>query len=299
MTTTVGFIGLGHMGKHMARNLLKAGFPVVVHNRSQGVVRELVGEGAIAADSPKALAAQVDVVCSCVPIPADVEKVYLAENGVIAGARPESILIEHSTIDPETHQKIAARAAAVGAEYLDAPVSGGPGGARDGTLTIMVGGSAATLERAMPVFNAMGKRIYHIGPTGSGAAIKLINQMMAAINSAGMIEGLVLGTKYGIDPALLYDVVSNSSGGSRALGAAPGIMAGDFEPGFTIDLMHKDVTLAVNLGRQLKVRTLAGALAQQVLQEAQAAGLGNKGTNAAIIPLERNAGVEVRGKVNA
>jgi 3-hydroxyisobutyrate dehydrogenase len=296
MPVTVGFIGLGYMGKPMARNLLKAGFPLSVHNRSQTAVDELVGEGATRAGSPKALAEQVDVVCSCLPGPADVRIVYEGENGVLAGARAGQILVDLSTIDPTTHQSIAARAAEIGAGYLDAPVSGGTGGARDGTLTIMVGGSAETLERAMPVLKAMGQRIYHVGPVGSGAAVKLINQMMAEICALGVTEGMVLGTKLGIDPTLLYEVVSNSSGASRSLGTVPSIMKRDFEPGFMIDLMHKDVALAVDLGKQLKVRTLAAALAQQVLQEAQAAGLGRAGMNAQIIPLERSAGVEVRPK---
>jgi 3-hydroxyisobutyrate dehydrogenase len=296
MPVTVGFIGLGQMGKPMARNLLKAGFPLVVHNRSQAAVRELVAEGATAAASPKEIAGRVDVLCSCLPVPADVQKVYHGENGVLAGARLGSILVEMSTIDPATHQTIGARAAELGAEYLDAPVSGGTGGARDGTLTIMVGGSAETLERARLILEAMGQRIYHIGPLGSGAAIKLVNQMMGAINTLGVVEGLILGTKFGIDPALLYEVVSNSSGASRALGSTPSILKRDFAPGFTIDLMHKDVSLAVELGKHLRVRTLAGALAQQVLQEAQAAGFGSSGTNAQVIPQERNAGVEIRGK---
>jgi 3-hydroxyisobutyrate dehydrogenase len=296
MPVTVGFIGLGQMGKPMARNLLKAGFPLVVHNRSQAAVRELVAEGATGAASPKEIAGLVNVLCTCLPVPADVRKVYDGENGVLSGVRPGTILVELSTIDPTTHQTIGARAAELGARYLDAPVSGGTGGARDGTLTIMVGGSAETFEQARPVLEAMGQRIYHIGPLGSGAAIKLVNQMMVAINTLGVVEGLILGTKFGIDPTLLYEVVSNSSGASRALGSTPSILKRDFAPGFTIDLMHKDVSLAVELGKLLKVRTLAGALAQQVLQEAQAAGFGSSGTNAQVIPQERNAGVELRGK---
>ena len=295
MALTVGYIGLGYMGKPMARNLLKAGFPLTVHNRSQGAVRELVAEGATPADSPKALAERVDVVFSCLPGPADVEKVYLGENGVLAGARPGSVLVDMSTIDPETHQRVAALAAQKGAGYLDAPVSGGTTGARDGTLTIMVGGSAETLEKVMPALRAMGQRIYHIGPTGTGAVVKLVNNMMSAINAIGAVEGLVLGTKFGIDPEVLVEVCGNSSAGSRTLtGTAQAVLKRDFEPGFMIDLMHKDVNLAVELGKHLKVRTLAAALAQQVLQEAQAAGLGRAGTAAQIIPLERNAGVEVR-----
>ncbi|HLZ07212.1 MAG TPA: NAD-binding protein [Chloroflexota bacterium] len=142
----------------------------------------------------------------------------------------------------------------------------------------------------------MGTRIYHLGPVGSGAVVKIVNQMMAAINNLGMNEAMIVGTKFGLDPALVYEVCSNSSGASRSLGAVPAIMKGDFEPGFMIDLMHKDVSLGVELGKQLKVRTLATALAQQVLLEAQAAGLGRSGTNAMIIPLERSADVEIRSK---
>lgn len=297
MTLSVGYIGLGYMGKPMARNLLKAGFPLTVHNRSQAAVRELVAEGATAADSPRALAERVDAVFSCLPGPSDVETVYLGENGVLAGARAGSVLVDMSTIDPGTHQKIASLAAEKGIGYLDAPVSGGTTGARDGTLTIMVGGTAETLEKVMPALRAMGQRIYHIGPVGTGAVVKIVNNMMSAINALGVIEGLVLGTKFGIDPALLYEVCSNSSAGSRALtGTGQAILKRDFEPGFMIDLMHKDVGLAVDLGRNLKVRTLAAALAQQVLQEAQAAGFGRASTSAQVIPLERLSGVEVRAR---
>ncbi|HVC32343.1 MAG TPA: NAD(P)-dependent oxidoreductase [Chloroflexota bacterium] len=297
MTLTVGYIGLGLMGKPMARNLLKAGFLLTVHNRSQAAVQELVAEGATAAESPRALAQRVDAVFSCLPGPADVEKVYLGANGVLAGARAGSVLVDMSTIDPGTHQRIAARAAESGIAYLDAPVSGGTTGARHGTLSIMVGGSDEALERVMPALKAMGQRIYHIGPVGTGAVVKIVNNMMSAISALGVVEGMVLGTKFGIDPTLLFEVVSNSSASSRTLtGTAPAILNRDFEPGFMIDLMHKDVGLAVDLGKQLGVRTLAGALAQQVLQEARGAGLGRAGTAAQVIPLERSAGVEVRTK---
>lgn len=297
MPLSVGYIGLGLMGKPMARNLLKAGFPLTVHNRSQGAVQELVAEGATAADSPKALAERVDAVFSCLPGPTDVEKVYLGENGVLAGARAGSVLVDMSTIDPATHQKIAALAAEKGIGYLDAPVSGGTTGARDGTLSIMIGGSDEALEKVSPALKAMGQRLYHIGPVGTGAVVKIVNNMMSAINAIGVAEGLVLGTKFGIDPSVIYEVCSNSSAGSKTLtGTASAVLKRNFEPGFMIDLMHKDVGLAISLGKDLKVRTLAAALAQQVLQEAQAAGFGRAGTAAQIIPLERNAGVEVRPK---
>ena len=293
----VGFIGLGLMGLPMARNVMKAGFALTAHNRSRAKVDQIAAEGARPAASAAELAAECDVVLSCLPVPRDVESVYLGEGGVVAAARPGALLCDMSTIDPATHRRIAAAAAARGLEYLDAPVSGGTSGARDGTLAIMVGGSAEGFARARPVFEAMGKNVYHVGPVGSGATVKLINQMMGAICHLGVVEGLVLGAKAGIDPAVLFEVVTNSSGGSKALGgSAPNILARNFEPGFTIDLMHKDVSLAVEMAGQQGVRALAGALAEQVIQEARGLGLGSRATYALVQPLERAAGVEVRGK---
>lgn len=294
---TVGFIGLGLMGLPMARNILKGGFPLVVHNRSRGKVDQMAAEGARAASSPAEVAAACDVVLSCLPVPADVREVYLGADGVVGGARAGQVLSDMSTIDPETHRQVAAAAAERGAEYLDAPVSGGTSGARDATLAVMVGGSAAGFERARPVFEAMGKNVYHVGAVGAGATVKLINQMMGAICSLGVVEGLVLGAKAGIDPEQLVEIVLNSSGASAALrGTAPNVLKRNFEPGFTLDLMQKDVSLAVQMARELGVRTLAGALADQVIREARAAGLGSRATFALIRPLEENAGVEVRGK---
>ncbi|MBI2940122.1 MAG: NAD(P)-dependent oxidoreductase [Chloroflexi bacterium] len=284
------------MGKPMARNVLKAGFPLVVHNRSRGAVDELVGEGAAAADSPAEVAPRSDVVLTCLPGPADVEKVYLGPNGIVSGSRAGLVLVDLSTIDPDTHRRIAEAAQAVGAGYLDAPVSGGTVGAREATLTIMVGGEAEVFERARPVLAAMGQRLYHVGPTGAGAVVKLINNLMVAINTIGVCEGLVLGAKAGVAPEVVFEIVSNSSGSSRTLGNASGILRGDFEPGFMVDLMHKDVNLALDLGRKLKVRLLGVALAAQMLLETQAAGLGRQNTTAQIIPLERSAGTEARAR---
>lgn len=293
----VGFIGLGLMGKPMARNVLRAGFPLVVHNRSRGKVDELVGEGAEAAITPADLTRRVDVVLSCLPGPADVESVYLGPDGVISAARPGQILIDMSTIDRETHCRIADAAQAAGAAYMDAPVSGGTGGAVAGTLSIMCGGDQEAFERARPVLAAMGKNLYHVGPVGAGAVVKLVNNMMGAINAMGVSEGLVLGMKAGVAPDLLVDILCTSSGASRALDGARGtILAGNFEPGFAINLMAKDIRLANELAQQLNVRLLAGGLAKQVLTEAIAAGLGEAGTPAQIRVLEQNAGVEVRSR---
>jgi 3-hydroxyisobutyrate dehydrogenase len=292
----VGFVGLGQMGLPMARNLLKAGFPLIVHNRSRGKADALAAEGAQVATSPAEVAAECDLFLSCVPRPPDVEKVFLGEDGAVSTARRGQVLCDMSTVDPDTHRRIAAATAARGAAYLDAPISGGTSGAREATLSIMVGGSAEAFERARPAFEAMGKSIYHIGPVGAGATVKLVNQMMGAIANCAVVEGLVLGTKAGIEPQLLVDIVSRSSGNSAALaGMAPNILRRNFEPGFTLDLMHKDVSLAVEMARRLGVRTLLGGLAEQVVQEARAAGLGERATFALIQPLEQNAGVEVRG----
>ena len=291
----VGYIGLGVMGKPMARNLLHAGFPLTVHNRSRGAVDELAAEGATPASSPAEVAQASDVVLSCLPGPADVETVYLGQSGVIEGIGEGTIVIEMSTIDPGTHRKVAGLAAARGASYLDAPVSGGSTGAQKATLTIMVGGEKATLERARPVLDAVGKQIYHLGPVGAGATAKLVNNMLGAINLAGAIEALVLGQKAGLDPRQLAEVINNSSGASRLFAsAAEEILQRNFEPGFTIDLHHKDVCLATDLGRLLGVRLLAGSLAAQVLQEARGAGYGKRSMFAAILPLEQNAGIEVK-----
>ena len=295
--TRVGFIGLGQMGRPMAEHVLAAGFELVVHNRTRARAEPLAAQGAAIADSPAEVAAACDLLLSCLPGPSDVERVYLGERGVLGQARAGQVLCDMSTIDPQTHRRIAATAAERGADYLDAPVSGGTSGAREGTLAIMVGGPAEAFERARPVFDAMGKSVYHVGPVGAGATVKLVNQMMAAVSSLAAVEGLVLGTKAGIDPDLLVEIISSSSGMSRSFGGiAPNVLKRHFEPGFTIDLMHKDVSLAIQMARQLGVRVLAGSLAEQLIQEARGAGLGDRATYALVQPLERVAGVEVKGR---
>ena len=197
----VGFIGLGLMGGPMAKNILNSGFPLTVYNRTRARTAALAEAGAAVADTPGALAAQVDFVCSCVTGPADVAEVYLGDDGVVANARPGAVLIEMSTIDPGTHRQIAEAAAARGVDYLDAPVSGGVTGAEAGTLAIMTGGAPAVFERARPVLDAMGENVVLMGPVGSGAVAKLINNMMAAITNAGVAEGMVIGAKCGLDAA--------------------------------------------------------------------------------------------------
>ena len=211
----VGFIGLGLMGKPMALNILKAGFPLTVHNRSRAKVDELAGAGATPASGPAEVARASDVIITCLPGPADVRSVLMDEGGVLEESKPGSVLIEMSTIDVETHKEIAAAAGERGVDYLDAPISGGTAGAESGTLSIMIGGESQVLERVRPVLDAMGENIYHCGPLGAGAVVKLANNLMVAINAQGVYEGLVLGAKAGVDPSILYEVVANSSGSSR------------------------------------------------------------------------------------
>ena len=293
--TRVGFIGLGRMGKPMALNLLKAGFALTVYNRSRKAVDELAAAGASAVDSPAEVAAASEFVVTCLPGPAEVAEVHLGPGGVLSGARAGSVLVEMSTVDPATHRQLAAAAAERGVAYLDAPVSGGTTGAERGTLSIMVGGEAAVLERAQPLLRVLGERIHHLGPVGSGAVAKLINNMLGAINLLGLYEGLVLGAKAGIDPRLLVEAVNNGSGASRQFAAgAPNILRRDFAPGFTLDLMHKDVSLALELGTSLDLRLLAATLARQVLAEARAAGLGGESIYSGIKVLELLADIEVK-----
>jgi 2-hydroxy-3-oxopropionate reductase len=293
-TPLLGFIGLGQMGAPMARNLLAAGYSLVVHNRSQAIVEAFAGEGAQPASSPREVAERVDLLFTCVGFPADVERVYLGEGGAIEGSRSGQVFCDLSTVGPETHHQIAARLSEKGVGYLDAPVSGGTSGAKAGTLTIMVGGEASHFERVRPMLDAMGKNIYLVGPTGAGATIKLVNQMMNAISIQAAAEGLVLATKAGIDPKLAHAILRTSSGGNAALdGVANAAFTRDFEPGFSVALQQKDVSLAIGLGRELGVRLLFGALAEQLIQETKAAGFAKKAPPAAIQLHEKIAGVQV------
>jgi 3-hydroxyisobutyrate dehydrogenase-like beta-hydroxyacid dehydrogenase len=291
---TIGFIGLGQMGAPMVRNLIKAGYRPVIHNRSRAIVETIAAEGADPASSPREVAERVEILFSCVGFPADVERVYLGEGGAIEGARAGQVFCDLSTVGPDSHKKIAAQLAEQGVGYLDAPISGGTTGAEAGTLTIMVGGEKEHFDRVRPMLDVMGQNIHLVGPTGAGATIKLINQMLNYVNVCGAIEGLILATKAGIEPGLAHEILRTSSGTSRSLDAvAATAFSRNFEPGFQADLMHKDVSLAVALGRDLGVRLLAGSLAEQIIQEALSAGYGKKTFTAPLLVQEQLAGLEV------
>ena len=207
----VGYIGLGLMGKSIARNILKAGFPLVVHNRSSAAVDELVSEGAAAADSPKEVASQVDVVFTNLPDTPDVEKVVLGENGIIEGAQEGLIYVDNSTIKPASARMLAEELSKKNIFALDAPVSGGDIGARNATLTIMVGGDTSALEKVMPVLLAMGKTVTHVGDAGAGQVAKAANQIMVAAQMVAMGELLVFSKKAGVDPRKVVDAIKGGA----------------------------------------------------------------------------------------
>lgn len=295
MSERVGFIGLGIMGRAMSRNLLKAGFELRVWNRTASRMDELVAEGAAAAASPADLAAQSDIIISCVSDTPDVEAVLLGENGVIAGARPGALVIDMSTISPQATRAIAARLKERGVAMLDAPVSGGSEGAARGTLSIMVGGAEADVARAMPAFQAMGKTITHVGGAGAGQTVKLVNQLLVVVNALGMSEALLFAQAGGVDLRKTLDAVSQGAGGSWMLSnRGPQILARDWRPGFTIDLQQKDVRLVLAAAEQFGAPTLATGLVASLYRTLQARGLGSEGNHALIKALEQLAGFEVR-----
>ena len=295
-TLRAGFIGLGKMGRPMALNMLKAGFPLTVANRSQGVVADVASHGATAAKTSAEVAANADLIALCLPMPAHVEGVVLGPNGVIEGIRPGSIVIDFSTIGPSTCRHVAERLAEKGAHYLDAPVSGGTTGAAAGTLTVMVGGDDASYATALPLLQSVGRKIVHAGPVGAGAVVKLMNQLLVAINLAGAAEAMVLGVKAGVDATLLYETIASATGNSFQLARnfPDLILKGNFDPMFSVNLLHKDVTLGVEVGREQRVRLLLSALVQQIFEEARDAGHGEEDIAAVIRPLEALSGTFVR-----
>lgn len=247
----VGYIGLGIMGKAMARNILKAGYPVVVHNRSRGAVEELVAEGAIEAFSSKEVAAQVDVVFTNLPDSPDVELVALGADGIIEGAHSGLVFVDNSTIKPATAREIAAKLGEQGVLSLDAPVSGGDIGAQQGTLAIMVGGPAEALEKVMPVFEIIGKKITHVGDTGAGQIAKACNQVMVAAQMVAMGELLILAKKAGADPEKVVAAIQGGAAQCWTLDNKPErLFAGNRNPGFKAYMQAKDLGIVMDTARE-------------------------------------------------
>ena len=291
MAQVIGFIGLGIMGRPMARNLLKAGHSLIVHSRSQGPVDEIVKAGAKAAASPKDVAAQCDVLITMLPNSPDVELVALGPNGIIEGARRGLILADMSTISPIVSKKVGEALAAKGAAMLDAPVSGGEKGAIDGALSIMVGGDKAVFEKVLPIFQAMGKTITLLGPLGFGGFTKLANQIIVAVNLTALAEALTLGKKAGLDRELLLTALAGGLAGSKCLEQKkPNYLANTYNPGFKIDLHYKDLGLIMESARALGVPLPATAVVQELFSALRVKGRGGLDHSGVITLLEDLAG---------
>lgn len=294
MSETVGFIGLGIMGRGMAANLLQAGFELFVWNRTTEKMDALVAAGARATDSPADLTARSDVIITCVSDTPDVEAVILGENGVIHGARRGKLVVDMSTISPQVTRRIASLLAEKDAAMLDAPVSGGSEGAEQGTLSIMVGGEADQVERAMPFFKAMGKAISHIGGHGDGQSAKIVNQILVVGNALAMAEALLFGQAAGLDLEKTLAAVTQGAAGSWMLSnRGPQILKRDWRPGFTIDLQQKDLRLALSAADEVGIPLMGTGIAFNLYRTLQARGLGKQGNHAIIKALENLADIKV------
>jgi len=272
---TIGFIGLGIMGRPMARNLLQAGYSLVAHNRSREPVEELSALGAQPARSPREVAGRSDVVITMLPDSPDVEAVVLGADGVMAGIRPGSIFIDMSTVSPTVAIRVAQIGAERGVGVLDAPVSGGDIGAQKGTLTIMVGGHEETFRRALPVFEVLGKNIVHCGGPGAGQTVKACNQVLVAVTIAGVAEALVLGTKAGVDPAKIVQVLSGGLGRCGVLeNRGERILNRDFGPGFRGRLHYKDLRIAQAAGQAFGAVLPVTALVHELFKQMTLMGRG-------------------------
>jgi 2-hydroxy-3-oxopropionate reductase len=273
---TIGFIGLGIMGKPMARNLLKAGYSLVVCNRSRTAVDELSKEGAQAAGSSKEVAERTDVLITMLPDSPDVELVYAGEQGIFAGAKPGMQLIDMSSISPVVARKLAGEAEKRGLDMIDAPVSGGEAGAISATLSIMIGGKANAVERAMPIFQVLGKNIVHIGDPGAGQVTKAANQMVVGTTIAIVSEALVLAAKAGVDPAKVRQALLGGFAQSKILEAhGQKMLERNFKPGFRIRLHEKDMKIALATGSEYGVPLIVTSQVAQMMTAMKAMGNGD------------------------
>jgi len=288
---SIGFIGLGIMGGAMSMNLLRAGFPLTVWNRTAEKMRPLLEAGAKPAKSPKEVAKGSDIVIDMVTDSKDVEEVLIGEEGVIQGARPGTIVVDMSTISPIVTREIAERLDKKGIRMLDAPVSGGDIGARNATLSIMVGGDADAYEECLPVFQAMGKTITHIGGHGDGQVCKAVNQILVGANVLGVAEALMFAVKAGVDVDRVVTAVSGGAAGSWQLANnGPKMLKGDYAPGFKVKDYIKDLRIIMETAAETKTPLVETAVVQQMFRHLDAEGLRDKGTQAVIVAVEKLAG---------
>lgn len=293
--SNIGFIGLGIMGKPMAQNLLKAGHTLVVYDLVSGPVDELTAAGAARGASCADTASRSDVIVTMLPDGPEVEAAVLGPGGVLEGARAGSTVVDMSSISPIVSQKVGAACQAKGVEFLDAPVSGGEPKAIDATLAIMVGGKADVFEKVQAILQKMGSSVTLTGPIGAGNVTKLANQIMVACNIAAMGEALVLATRAGLDPEVVFNAVKGGLAGSTVLNAkAPMVISRNFKPGFRIKLHQKDLRNALSAAESMKVSLPFTALAQQVLMALMNAGKGDLDHSAIVNFIEQMAGIEVK-----
>ena len=290
MTISVGFIGLGNMGNPMALNVLKKGYALTVFDMNPNAIKNVVAAGAKGASSAADVLANADVVFTSLPGSPEVEPFYLAAGGAIEKAKAGAVLIDLSSVLPSTPRKIEAAAKARGLKFLEAPVSGGVTGARAATLAVMTGGDAAVLEQVRPLLDAIGKNIYHVGPAGAANTIKAINNMMSTVNACAMMEGFAVGLKAGLDLKTMADIVKASSGNSNALARVDrALIPRDFEPGFKVALMNKDLETFHTIAKEVHVPVSFSNMAQHYQQSALAAGLGEKDTSVIFTLIEQRA----------
>ena len=294
MADKVGFIGLGIMGKPMAKNLMEAGYDLVVHNRSPEKAEKLAEEGATAAGSPKEVAEGCDVVITMLPDSPQVEEVLTGEGGVFEGVREGALIVDMSTISPVVTESLSARAKENGASLLDAPVSGGDVGAIEGTLSIMVGGSEEDFERAKPLFEVMGKTVTHVGPTGAGQVTKAANQIVVALTIEAVSEALVLGSKGGVSPEKILDVLGGGLAGNKVMEVKrEKFLSHNFDPGFRSELHHKDLGIALAAGREYGVALPVTAVVDQMLLTMRRKGWGGEDHSALLRIIEDQSGHEI------
>lgn len=291
--TRVAWIGTGVMGVFMCRKLMAAGYPVAVFNRTRAKARLLLDEGAIWRDSAAAAAADADLVFTMVGFPGDVERVYLAEDGILAATRPGALLVDMTTTKPSLARRILRGALERGADFVDAPVSGGDVGARNGTLSIMAGGSKQAVDRVWPFFELMGKNIVHQGRAGAGQHAKMCNQIAIAGTMVGVSECLIYGYKAGLDLETMLSSIRSGAAGCWTLeNLAPRVLRRDFNPGFYIDHFIKDMEIALEEAGRMDLCLPGLALANQLYHAVKACGKGKCGTQALILGLEQMAGLD-------
>ena len=295
--TTIGFIGLGVMGKPMARNLIKASYRLVVHNRSRAAVEELNKEGAQVATSSQEVAARSEVVITMLPDSPDVELVYTGDQGVFAGVKPGCLLIDMSSISPVVARKLAVEAERRGCDMLDAPVSGGEAGAISATLSLMIGGKTSAVERAMPIFQTLGKNIVHVGAAGAGQITKAANQMVVGATIAIVSEALVLAAKAGVDPAKVRQALLGGFAQSKILEVhGQKMLECNFKPGFRIRLHEKDMKIALATGSEYGVPLMVTSQAAQIMTAMKSMGSGELDHAAIVKFVEQLAKIELSHK---